>query len=125
VLGRERVELPDQRCVSTQGEIRVDPHLYREQMHFMETPDRRLGERLIGEICKRRTAPEPERLAQPLGGLPRLSVTGVLDEALEAIEVELLRGNPDHVAGRERYEQLGVCAERLAQPRDARLKRAG
>ena len=37
-------------------------------------------------------------------------------EALEAVEVELLGGELDHVAGRERGDQLGAGAERLAQP---------
>ena len=55
----------------------------------------------------------------------RLGAAGLLDEPLEAVEIELLAGELEHVAGRERDEQLGAGAERLAQPRDARLERAG
>ncbi len=125
VLGRQRVELRDQRGVPAEREVGVDPHLDREQVHLLEAPDRRLRERLVDEIGERGAAPERERLAQPLGGLLRLGGAGLLDEALEAVEIELLGGELDHVAGRERDEQLGARAERLAQARDARLERAG
>ena len=125
MLGRERLELRDQRGVPAEGEVGVDPPLDREQVHLLEAPDRRLRERLVGEVGERRPAPERERLAQPLGGLLRLGAAGLLDETLEPVEIELLRREPDHVAGRERDEQLGAGAERLAQPRDARLERAG
>ena len=72
VLRRQRVELRDQRGVAAEREVGVDPHLDREQVHLLEAPDRRLGERLVGEVGERGAAPERERLAQLLGGLLRL-----------------------------------------------------
>ena len=125
VLGRQRVELRDERGVPAESEVGVDPHLDREEVHLLEAPDRRLGKRLVREIGERGTAPECECLAELLGGLLRVGSAGLLDEALEPVEIELLGGEPDHIAGRERDEQLGTRAERLAQPRDARLQRTG
>ena len=58
VLGRQRVELCDERGVPAESEVGVDPHLDREQVHLLEAPDRRLGERLVREIGERGTAPE-------------------------------------------------------------------
>ena len=64
-------------------------------------------------------APQRERIAHDLRGM--LGVPGfqraasVLDEAREALGVELVRAHPQAVAGRRRREDL-VAAERLAQP---------
>jgi hypothetical protein len=116
VLRRERVELRDQCRVPAEGEVGVDPHLNREQAYLLEPSDRRLGERLVDEIRERRAAPEPKRPAQLLGSLLRLGVARLLDKVLEPVEIELPGGEPDHIAGRDRGEQLGAGAERLAQP---------
>jgi hypothetical protein len=62
---------------------------------------------------------------QLLGGLLRLRVAGFPHETLEPLQVELRGGEPDRVAGRERYDQLRAGAERLTKPRDARLEGTG
>ena len=58
-----------------------------------------LGERLVREVGERRAAPERERLAEePRGDLGRRPLR-LLDEPLEAEQVELVGPDPDQVAG--------------------------
>ena len=64
VLGDERLELGHELGVLAEREVGVDPPLDRQQVQILEAHDRGLRERLVGEIRKRRPAPEPERLAQ-------------------------------------------------------------
>ncbi len=104
-------------------EVGIDPPLDRQQAQLLQTRDRRLRERLVGEIRERRPTPEPERLAQQPGSGGGIGRGSLLDEPLEAADVELVAVEPQDVAGRARDEQRGAGAERLAQPRDARLQR--
>src|SRR5206468_586827 len=94
---------------------------------LLDPPERRLRERLVGEIGERRTSPERERIAQPLRrGLRRRPVR-LLDELRETFEVELTPLGAEQVSRRLRLEPLTRGAERLPQLRDAHLqcRRAG
>ena len=51
-----------------------------------------------------------------------LGVARLLDKVLEPVEIELPGGELDHIAGRDRGEQLGAGAERLAEARNACLE---
>ena len=50
-----------------EGEIRLDPALERGQAQLLEARDRRLRERLVGEVGERWPAPEREGLTKRLG----------------------------------------------------------
>src|SRR2546426_12468030 len=91
-------------------EIRFEPALERREVQFLESADLELRERLEGEIAERRPSPELERIA----------VVRAFDQALEAVEVELVWLHSQHVARRERLQTFG--AEELAQPRDVAVQ---
>src|SRR5262245_20088742 len=73
---------------------------------LFETCDVGLGERLVREVGERSTPPEFERF----------SVLGTCSEALEAIEIELVRIDSQLVAGRHRDDSLAT--ESLTQLRN-------
>ena len=106
VLRDECLELRHELGVLPEREVGVDPSLDRQQVQVLQAHDRRLRERLEGEIRKGRPAPEPERLAQQPGGCGGICRGSLLEEPLEAADVELLRVDPDDVAGRNGSEEL-------------------
>ena len=58
VGGDELLQLADDVRMPAEGEIRLDPALERGQAQLLEARDRRLRERLVGEVGERRPAPE-------------------------------------------------------------------
>ncbi len=116
MLADERLELSDELRMPTKCEIGVEAPLERRQVQLLESPDFRLRERLIGEIGERGTAPERERLAERVP-------TALLGEALEALEIELARLDPDQVPRRLGDDAVGT--EQLAQLRDVVLEGIG
>ena len=119
VLGDERLELADELRVAAEREVGVDPLLERREAELLEPDDRGLRERLVGEVGERGAAPERERLAQrrrgrsasPAGAV-RLALA---EQALEAVQVELLGLELERVAGRARDEH--AAPSDLAQAR--------
>ena len=76
MLAWQRLELADQLGIAAERELRLDPLLDRGQTQLLEPGDLRLGERLVGEVGKRRAAPERQRLGRQLQrplGLPAAS----------------------------------------------------
>ena len=84
--------------MTAQGKVDLDPLLERRQAKLLEAGDLGSGERLVGEVRERRPPPEGEGL--PQGGRGRLSPAGdlrfprLLDQPLEAVEIELARLEP-------------------------------
>ena len=105
--------------MTTDGKLGLDPLLERGKPQLAETSDRRLRERLIGEVGERRPAPQRERLAQLLHSRRGIGAAGLGDEPLEAGDVELGRVDPQHVAGRAGEEP--AVAELFAQPGNVAL----
>ena len=66
VGGDQRLDLPDQLTVGSQRQIGLDPVLQRRQPRFLQPCDRSLRERLVRELGKRLSPPQPQRRAQPL-----------------------------------------------------------
>src|SRR5207244_5216802 len=64
VVPDERFELREDLRVPAELELGVEALLERDEPQFLQARDRGLGERLVGEVGKGRTAPEPERLAE-------------------------------------------------------------
>jgi hypothetical protein len=127
MLGHEPLELRDEIGVAAEREVDVDTFLERRQPQLLETAGLELHEALVGEVGKRRPAPERERPAQLRRGGDEVTVrarrTRFLAEALETLQVELSRLEVQHVPGRPGDEDLTVGAEQLAQPRDVPVQR--
>ena len=73
--------------MATTGEIRFDARLDGPRPELVETRDLGLREGFVGKVGERCTPPERERL----------DVLGVRNEALEAVEVELIWLDPQRV----------------------------
>ena len=87
VLPDQRLELGDNHRVATTGEIRLDARLDGPRPELVETRDLGLREGLVGKVGEGCTPPERERL----------DVLGGRNEALEAVEVELIGFDPQRV----------------------------
>ena len=127
VLCNERLELADQLVVAGQREVGVDPQLDRGHPDFLEPGNGGLGEALVDEVRERRTSPQRQRVAQPLRRVGREPAgehaPALVDQPLEALEVELVRSDADQVAGRPRLQH--VLRKRLAEPRDVDAQSRG
>jgi hypothetical protein len=122
MLARERLELADHLCASTEREVGVDALLERGEAKLLEASDLRSCERLPLEIGERRAAPERERFPEKARDLDRRRALRLRDEPFEAEQVELVRPNRDQVPGLPGHDH--VCGgEQLAEPRDVVLKR--
>jgi hypothetical protein len=110
MLGDQRLEFSHERCVTSGGEIEVDPLLQRDQPELSEPSDLGLGERLEGKVGERRAPPERECLAE-------ISFRG---EFLEALEIELAGLDAQLVAASVREDALATKA--LAKLRDVDLQ---
>ena len=109
--------------VTAEREVGVDAPLEGSEPQLLDPPDRRLRERLVGEVGERRPSPERERFAQPLRDDRGRRSVGLLDELREMVEVELASLDAEQVARRLGFEPLPRRAERLPQLRDAHLQR--
>ena len=69
VLRHQRLKLGDDRPMAALAEGLIDRELTRAHPELLEPADLGGGERLIGEVLKRRPAPERERLTR--GAVPR------------------------------------------------------
>ena len=100
----------------SQLEVGLDALLQGAEALLFQPRDRRLRERVVGEVCKRRPAPQRERLVQPVRGSLRIRSRRLVAQPLEAVEVEPAGLDPQRVPGRPRQDHVG--AERPAQLRD-------
>ena len=93
-------------------------------MQLLESHDRRLGERLVREVGKRRAAPEIQRLAKAAccaRGVSRSrGCSSACHQCLETVQIELLGLELDDVAGGARHDGRGP--ERFPQGRDVALQ---
>ena len=113
VLLRESRDLGHDLCMPSQLEVGLDALLQGAEPLLFQPRDRRLRERVVGEVCKRRPAPQRERLVQPVRGTLRIRSRRLVAQPLEAVEVEPAGLDPQHVPGRPRHDHVG--AERPAQ----------
>ena len=90
MLANESFELRHELDAAPEFEVGVDAPLERDEPQLLETKDLTLGERLVRDVGERGAAPESECLAEePRRGLGRRSLP-LLDQALEAEQVELV-----------------------------------
>src|SRR3954449_3020400 len=94
---RRRLELRDELVGRTAREVRVDARLEGREPEILQPRDLQLGEALVRELGERCAAPERERLAKRSRDAGRRRAARRRDEALEALQVELVRGDLDRV----------------------------
>ena len=126
LLGDQRLQLPHQPGMLTQGQLRRDAILQRAQAQLLKTS--RVGdrERLPSDVGQRRTPPQVEptaerddRLPVPPGDQVRVPFGG---KALKAQRVHLVRRHRHQVAGRSGH-QLPAGSRRLQRPPQPRHQR--
>ena len=127
LCGDQLLELSHQRVVPPEREIRIDPKLESRAPDLLQPCDRRLGERLVLEVRKRRTSPQRQRFVQALGRLGRepagLQLPRLVHQLLEPMQVQVIALDSDDVARRPcRQHVPGEC---LSKSRDVHAKRIG
>ena len=132
-LGRDQpLQPPDHLLVVAEREVGLDPVLARGQMKLLEPGDLGLGERLVGQVAKRRAPPELERRVQLRAGGARIvgrqRASPLAHERLESLGIEPLGIDPQLVARRARQEHAalaggGTGLEDPPQSRDGHLER--
>jgi Protein kinase domain len=122
MLADEGLELRDELGGAPECEVSVDASLERDEPQLLETKDLRLRERLVRDVGERRAAPESECLTEnSFGGFGRRPLS-LLDQVLEAEQVELEGPDSDHVAGLAGDDRV-TRGEQLAEPGHVVLQR--
>ena len=99
VVADECLELADDVAVAPELEVGVDSLPMDDEPQLFESPDLRLREVVKRELGERRPAPERERLLKAVAPLLWRKSTAVGESSLEAARVDLIRLNPEDVAG--------------------------
>src|SRR5689334_24218624 len=100
--------------MKAQLELGLDQLLARRRAQLLEAGDLDHRERLECQVGQRRSAPQSERLVQKLrADLGSPSFGGLRDEPLEPVQIDLIGGDVEHVAGRASANE--VATEQLAQ----------
>src|SRR5205823_15033599 len=120
VRAHERLELSDHESVAAERELGLDALLDRAEAKLLEPPDLALAEDRVRELRQRLATPELERAPQEADALLRLRRAGLRDKPLEALDVDGLGREVEHVAGGPRHEH--VRPEQLPQLRNEVLE---
>ena len=108
------LELGDERKLTAERKLGVDPHLDRRQSQLLEALHLNTCERLELEVGERPPLPQPlrrpERLRRFGSVAGRERLVTVCDELLEPLEVELAGIDAQEVAGSARDESRLVVA---------------
>ena len=104
-------------------ELEVDAPLDTSEAELFEAIDLVLREVVVGEVGKCRPAPEGERLAQLRHGRSRLERTGLGEEFLVAVRIEVPGRDVEPVTGPDGLHRLRP--ELLAEARHVSLQRLG
>jgi len=82
MLADKELELGDEIGLATKSEVELDPLFERRQPELLEPPPFELHERVELEVDEGVAAPEPERLAEQLGGRPTVAPGISLEQAI-------------------------------------------
>ena len=120
-------QLTDQLAVAAGGEVGVDASLEHLEPRLLQVRQLPREEALARQIGERLAAPELEGRPQDAGGLFGATLleepAAFGAEPLEPEQVELLRGDREHVSGPSGLEHL-MGLEQPPQPRDVLVNRA-
>jgi hypothetical protein len=119
VLGHELLELPDHWAVKSDGQVGVDARLDRPEHPLLDQGRLRHGPRLEREIGERSTTNEAESLGEEPGSALGLGVGRLRHEAVESVDVDLVRADDDLVAALVRQDAL--VPESAPEVRDVHL----
>ena len=113
LLGRDRLDLPDDLPVPAARQVAVHGQLDRPQAQLLQAADLAARERLVRDVGQRRAAPQHQRLARHPAG----------DQLLEAMSVQATVAQAQLVAAPAREDLPAVSAlrQRLAQLGDVEL----
>lgn len=114
--------------MSAEVEIGVDPVAEGGEMQFVQTSDLGLREVVERELRERRAPPQCERFPEKLPPLVGREVPRVSKRALEAIRIDLIRGDLQEIAGRLGHQhvwtqQPAELRDEVVQRRRSRLRR--
>jgi hypothetical protein len=87
----QRLELRHEAPTFAESQIRLDPLLERDEPQLVEPGNRRLGPGLVFDVSQCGPAPERERGAESLCGLPRLLNPRLVEQPLEFGSVRVHR----------------------------------
>jgi hypothetical protein len=110
VIRNQGLKLSDQGRAPVGAKVGLDPLLHTRETQLLQAGNLGLRKRLVREVGKGPSSPQRK-------SHPRLPI---VEEPLEALEVELPLADPQPVAGRLRLDPLP--AEQLAQLRDVDLQ---
>ncbi len=113
-------ELRDEVRVTSEGEVRIDAVLERLDSKLGEGR-RRGADRFTGQVGKRISPPQRERLVEQRSGLAWLARTRLVAEAAETVEIELTELDTEQIAGRPSDDAI---AELAAEAEDVVLQRS-
>jgi hypothetical protein len=134
MLGDQGLELPHQLDVVAEGELGIVQLLEGGQSQILEPRGLAPGEGLVAQVGERRAAPKGqgrlERGDGPPGAISGELAAALGDQSLEAMRVEPLGVEPQHIAvlaGDDHAIRAvaGAGAQRLSQARDVDLQGLG
>src|SRR5690242_21223298 len=108
--------------MAAERKLGIDQLLDCPETKLVEPADGSLRKGLVREIGERRPAPQSQRLAQLLRRGRRLGGCRLSDEALEALQVELVAIKREDIPGRTRQQLRAARSQRLAELRHAYLQ---
>ena len=128
MLRNQSLQLRSDVGVAAESQIRLEPLLDCAEAQLVQPADLALSERVVGEVGEGRPTPEGERFSERrgrvLGAAGGQLAPSLLDEAPEAVDVQLVRPHLEHVTAGMRAQDPGtrrgrgaprVGLERLAQ----------
>ena len=123
----ERFELGAEASVPAERELGIDPVLDRCKTQLGQAPPLALREQPRRQVVERRPTPERKRLLEqnerPFELAAAERIARLAREPLEAVQIDVVVGDAQHVAGRGRLHALGP--DDLAELRDVPVQRRG
>jgi hypothetical protein len=114
VLANERLDFADELGVAAEREVGLEPPLERPEAELFKARNLGLRERLVPEVGEGRPAPKVKSFAQSLRRQLGSRALRLLDQGLEAKQVELIWTDADHVTRLLRDDCI-VWSERLSK----------
>jgi hypothetical protein len=122
VGGNEALELGDELRVTAEHQLHLEPLLRRRQTKLLEPEHVLGGERVVAEVRERVTTKQGESSTQQFGTACGVVLSvRLVDERLEAADVDALAVEPEQVSRRSCLDRVG--SEQLAQSGDVTVQR--
>jgi hypothetical protein len=120
LLGNETLELGDERSVTAERQLGIDPFFEGDEAKIVQPTGLVLDDASATGVCEGRAVPQGKGGSQAIrrepGSLARECVASVEVQPFESRRVDQLRVDVEHVARRPRYKR--VFTEHRAKPGD-------